>query len=910
MPSTHPRPRSHTRWLGAWLLLFLGMAAAVPGQEIFRFETVSALNPAPESFVFDFLQDRQGYLWMATMYGLVRYDGNRFTTYGPRQGDPASLSDGDVRCLLQDQGGYIWAGVSHGCLERFDPRGGTFRHFFLEGGGPASRDLFIQCMLIDRRQRMWIGTDLLGLNLFDRQKGTFQRVPLPETDIHGLLEDRDGALWVATERGLYRYQPENGAYTVFRHDPARPDTPSGDRITGIVQDKAGHLWLTAFGGGLNRMSPDGKGGYTFTRFPQNPGAPDTPSGGRLVSLFQDRRGRLWLGSEGEGLTVFDPAVGVFRHFQRDPELRYSLSSNNVLRVFEDAEGVYWIGGDSGFNKLAPGNIRFRLVQKNADPRRGLLENSIDTVYKDRQGRVWIATAGGWLSCWRRPEETFVHTAYPGGPGGAPPERYISAVCQDEQGRLWLGTGEGRIVEYDPERGRFVLPGWAAPQAGMHSVFLLLADRRGGVWGLIYKYGVVHLDTVRNRLTVYRHRPDDPASLADERVVTMALAPDGNLWIGTESGLEILDPGSGRFRHASREPAMQAGIHDSPIMSIHFAADGAVWLVTTHGLRRFDPVHKTMPNYSKLWNLPPSISTLVADRGGWFWMASDTVGLLRIDPRNGRQVQYGVENGLQGLRINYYSAMCAADGELLFSGDNGLNTIHPQSIPSGPATMPLVFTTVRNGRGDVLAAAHGNSLESVRVKKTDLPLTVEFSALTFAQPQKCRYAVRWSDGPAEWRAPDRPAALTLHALSLGKQTLHLKAADAEGRWTERAAVLQITVGDPRIYVWIVLGFLLLAAAGSIAYLVHRYRHPPQATTLAIRELETLEPVFERYKISKREREILLLVLQGKTNHQIEEILFISLETVKTHLYKIYKKLGVKSRLQLISLMAQEQKKGKA
>jgi ligand-binding sensor domain-containing protein len=259
---------------------------------------------------------------------------------------------------------------------------------------------------------LWIGTGAFGLtgaglNQFDRAEGKFTRYthnPLNAKTIAGdnvssIVEAPDGALWIGTGgfslegAGLDRLDPQTGTITHFKHDEAIPDSLSADAVMDLVADDSGDLWISAWGGGLNRMSFD-RPGY-FDHYRHDPYFPESLSGDEAWTLLMDRSGMLWIGTAHSGLNQLPANTGQFQLYRHSPDNSHSVSEDAIGAFAEDTRGDIWIATwSSGLDRFDPHTGQFEHVVANPDDVNSLSSNMVMSVYADPQDViVWTRLRG-------------------------------------------------------------------------------------------------------------------------------------------------------------------------------------------------------------------------------------------------------------------------------------------------------------------------------------------------------------------------------------------------------------------------------------------------------------------------------------------------------------------------------------
>jgi diguanylate cyclase (GGDEF)-like protein len=556
--------------------------------------------------------------------------------------------------------------------------------------GLAQQD--VHAILQDRLGFIWIGTQE-GLNRFDGHDfDTWQHDPGDPTSlghnwIQSLLEDRAGNLWVGTKGGgLNLWDPERDAFTRFRSNPSNPHSLSSDRVRVLFEDSGGELWIGTDGGGLNRFDRETS---RFQRFLHDPGEPTSLHNNRILCILEDRAGQFWLGTDGGGLDRFDPDTGQFTSYLRSAENPRGIDASRVRTVFEDSPGVLWIGTyEDGLFRYETESDSYRRFDH--DPRQPstLSSDRVRTIHRDAQGLLWIGTDGG-LNLWQPDSQSFTRFVFdPADPHSISADR-VMTVFQDRGGVLWVGVQSGGLNKWNSRSGLFTTYGEEPDDPGSLSdnvVTSLAEEPDGTIWVGTYGGGLNRRDPASNQFRHYRHDPANPHSLGDDRVMSLLIDSKGVLWAGTyEGGLHRFDRGSGRFEHFTHRPGDPRSISGNGITVIYESRDGFLWIGTLHGLNRFDRRDGRFVSYQHDPGNPTSLSgdrvlAIVEDSAGDLWVGTDGSGLNRFDRASGAFSRYRFdasnERSLSGDSVTTIAEDSA--GELWIGTQSGLNRWEPAS----------------------------------------------------------------------------------------------------------------------------------------------------------------------------------------------------------------------------------------
>ncbi|HLZ10037.1 MAG TPA: two-component regulator propeller domain-containing protein, partial [Chloroflexota bacterium] len=394
--------------------------------------------------VMGVVEDRAGHLWFGSPgLGLLQYDrtGRRVIWYRNHPRDPHSIGEDKVIALFLDRDGDVWTGLHSAGVAYFSDEALPFERFEHDPDDPNSLSLnFVNTIFESRDRTLWIGNDD-GINRIERASGKrslldvgFPRNPM----VISIMEDREGWMWFGTfADGLRRWDPKSGHYRVYRHDAANPLSLSNNEVHRIFVDHKGAVWI-ATDDGLDRFDPTSE---TFQTFKPDP---TSRLSQRYVRIAEDSKGILWLGTGQSGLHRFAPTTGEFTLYRASPGDPEALRDDTVPAVYVDQSDIVWAGTQNGLSRLDPKTGRFRSY----DTRDGLPANTISCIRADSHGRLWMSTNHG-ISRFDPAVGTFANYAESDGfPGDDFTGWSTCAAATD--GELFFGGFSGAVGFYPDE----------------------------------------------------------------------------------------------------------------------------------------------------------------------------------------------------------------------------------------------------------------------------------------------------------------------------------------------------------------------------------------------------------------------------------------------------------------------------
>jgi diguanylate cyclase (GGDEF)-like protein len=815
-------PRVLRRWALALLLVPVGSGAlgAEPPRaersgerygEPIAFRRVAVPDDVPAHLVTALAEDADGFLWIGTQGGLVRFDGTGFRVFASTE-DETSLGGSYVRCLLPARDGRLWVGTFGGGLSVFDPAEEKFRRFRHDPADPGS-----------------LGSDR----------------------VEGLAEDRDGSVWAATAEGLERIDPRSGAIEHFRHDPADAGSLADDRLRAVLVDREGVLWV---GGrdGLQRRPP----GRSFERVASAPGEEGSLAGQSVAKLFEDSAGRLWIGTTEHGAAVLGPGGGLRRlrprpaqpdglsHFwvygfaevaegeiwiatfgggidvvdaaslaisqrlRADPHLPEALSADRVGALLRGSAGLVWVGTwGQGLLLHDPSSRAFRVLRSSPNRPEGLSHGAAVRSLERGDGSIWVGTNGHGIDVLSPRLELRRGYRPAKEDPGALANGAVTCLAEGPDGSLWVATLDGTLHRQRPGQERFERLGPADGLPG-GQIRAITFGPAGELWAGSSE-GLARIDPAGGAIKAYRHRPGDADSLSGNAVEAIAFDAAGRLFVGTDSGLDLFDSRRGEvvrsFRHQPGDPR---SLPNNWVPDLMLARDGSFW-VGTHGgaaILRWsaagEPMFESVAE--KIGQPARAVESLIEDAEGQVWLGPR----LRIEPKTWKASSFGPADGC-GLRSFFIaSRFRRQDGSLLFGSPEGLLVVDPARLAPWTFAPKVVATALKVDGEPLPGAARRGRLELEPGQKS---FSLDVAALDFTAPEHNRYRYRLEGYESAWQETDAVHnTLTYTNLRPGDYRLRVLGSNRAGSFSPRQLELAVRV-EPAFYQ---TGFFRLLAAGLL------------------------------------------------------------------------------------------------
>lgn len=670
------------------------------------FEHYSSEDGLSHNYISQILQDRDGYIWISTWYGLNRFDGNRFVTYTVEPGDYSNLSHNRILSLSEDACGYLWVTAYDNSIFRFDSR----TEKFLAVPGDISPELAkarVDMYHCDKAGNAWIA--LSGIGLYKLSPGLVPQIFFNVSDgvigkdIKEIFEDSSGNIYVVSEYGVAAVR--DGVPSIISRNPDFTDfVEYGNRLifssaTEMVAiDKATGERLhrrydTGTAGAAVSLTVTG-GGEKMALFVgfRNGAVASVDTAdlsvtyhrgdiGRVRYLFPDPEGLLWIVTDRTGITSWNPGKEAFRHYSHSRNVM-SYYADTLARVVEK-DGRLWIKmnnyGFGYYDRETDTIIPLNNVKEHPDCR---FMNGVACYTVDDSGVLWFSTVKRGLE--RATVITpKVEVIVPPSESSDPvSSAEVRAVLTDSRGQVWVATKSRELYVYSPDMSSCRKIRGSESYGVIYSIF---EDDRGDIWLGTKGDGLLRLRKDGDRYRVDRHFvhiPGDMGSLSSDDVYSVAQDSCGRLWVGTYGGgLSVLpDTDGDRFHTVYRHfPDYPLDVGQK-VRYLHCMADGRMLVATVGGLIWFYPEENPeLTVFHTVRKIPGDIHSLgnndiiyiFTDRAGDTWLCTFGGGLNRIVFKEDGPV-FDIVSKADGLSSNIVlSAVDDDNGDIWLSTETGI-----------------------------------------------------------------------------------------------------------------------------------------------------------------------------------------------------------------------------------------------
>ncbi len=793
-----------------WLLLgsfFADPAQAsrtiIPPGSPFIVDVWGIEDGLPQSSIISIAQAYDGYLWLGTLNGLVRFDGLKFTVFD--ESNTPGLSSSRIVHLFEDSRSNLWVCTERAGVSLIEKRG-SIRSFDIGQGSVGGRFSTGE----DANGTVWIltGSGFLGLYQNEKMNVRF-------AGCKTLVTEKSGEIWLGTDQALIPLQaaPADSAAFVVGSEIGV------GHLDFVLASKSGGYWRFADG-----RIQKWKGNQREKDFGSYPWPATVP----VMAACEDREGNLIVGTYGSGVYWFQP--------NKPPiHLAGELSHSSILSVLVDREGNLWVGTNGGgLNRVK------RKVFETLAASEGFV---VQSVAEDNQGGLWIAYNGESRVDYQRGEtnRTFKMLHDPKLAANCD----VKSVFVDKDQRVWAGAWFNGSPEKLPLRLFQFHSGEFMPVAGVASerkdISVIFQDRKGAFW-VGSKSGLAWLD--RDGEKIFTR--DDGLPSSEVRAICEDAA--GTFWIATANGLAHLRDGQFTAFHK------KDGLPSDDLSCLYLDGEGALWIGTRgSGLCRF---------YQNKWTsyttadglIGNSIGYIIEDGSGSLWIGSNA-GLMRVGKKTLNDFAdktitsfvcraYVESDGLPTRECTQGSQPAAcrgADGTLWFPMTRGLVSVNPAALQKNPYQPPVIIESIKVEGVEQIT----NRLRAVPLPKIVLPpgkehLEVQYTSLNLGAAAQSRFRFRLEGHEKEWNEVGNARIARYSKLPPGDYRFEVAAANEDGVWNPVASTQVIQVTPPfwkKPWFIVVTSLAILGLiVGTVHYLSTQKLHRELALLKQQEELE--------------------------------------------------------------------------
>ncbi len=845
------------------------------------FSNIDKKDGLSSNYINQIVRDNQGFIWIATNDGLCRYESHdRFKIYRSIKGDPNNLQSDNIKTVYADSRDNLWIGTRGGGLTRLHQPTGTWTTFKNDPNNSST---------------------------------------ISNDEILSILEDRNGRLWIGTENGLNLFNLDSETFFSFKIDNKDPQALQSKAVLTIYEDHQGWIWVGTWGGGLHLLiTPKEEDIYNshFRNFKPNKNI----ASHNVWTMLQSSPQNYWMGSHGGGLFSMQlpknasNLVGeqnwqlIFKEYPLDSENQYSY---DIKDIYLEENGALWVGTADGVyynNFLTKNNpsdkdshFKFiRIAHDNTNPH-SLQNNTVNDIYRDVQGLVWMGTSSG-ISMFSPYTNQFSQYQSREIFGEIP---LFNNLYVDTNGIAWILSREAGLIKYDFDKKEYQVVFTKDHPFVKNTNKLTSSDDQLLLTGSRKGIGIINMKDLSTKFYPF----DKSLNLDKNNLNIRDIYRDnqtGTLWVGTESGLLVINEQTGKTYKYEHDPENHLSISDNSINALAKDSRGNLWISTYNGLNRvssnptiknlvFERFHKDALDKKRkaptnrftalkangdniyigttdglcVYNYACSCFVNYSENSNKFWIQSievnsegnlwlsTTENLLKFDIQTKQFKVFEEDDGLADINFILNESYSDKLQNFYFINESGISYFKSKKMRTNTTPPEVAITEIKqldkNGeeRQDI------SSKNQIDLNHSVYYLSIYYATSNYDRIEKNQYAYRLKGFEERWNYSNETIA-TYTNLDPGTYTFEVKASNIDGVWSTSPQTFTIHK-QPAYWqtAWFkianILGILLLFLLGSGWY----------NRTLAKRNL-LLNEYNQKLSVEIQERKNVELALQEKSD----------------------------------------------
>lgn len=742
------------------------------------------------------VQDKYGYIWVGTEYGLSKFDGYRFTNYLHNEEDTTSITDNIISDLLVDKKGNLWIGCAKG-LMRYNYETNNFSRLqFPDGRKPR-----IYSMVESHRGDILLGT--AGYGLYSVKNNGIEKTANNRFTIRWerayaerdsdvffthIYEDKHHYLWQSSHLLTFtRFIEKQGK--VQRKDFK---SPYGAPVA-FIQHRPQAMLIVCMYGIIYYDYRTGRiadAGYDLGTFKNHV---------TINNATFDHDGNLYISTSEHGALIIKKGSNKVEQLENSNS-NFNLSTAFVNDIIEDKDNNLWIGCyKKGLYLLNQRQQAFSSWSFSAQ--NYIIGSSVSSIAPGENGETWCTVQNSGVFCFDASGKIIAHPTSPAG---------TCIIYKDRRGAYWISNGSA-LYSYNPHTGAYQEK-LTFTSAG---IYCMTDDNQGNLYISVYSKGLYIYNVESGKVTVLNMRQrGNKGFLCNDWVRSMAFDHTGHLWIGTSNGVSCLNTKTLSFKDFGWNIILK----DRQANGICEGKNGNMIIGTEEGLYLFNRKNNktlALPHAEVLKG--KQVCSIIKDHQGDLWI-STTMGIWQYDQKNRQFIGHINGNGLTTREYVLGSSMHTASDLIAFGTSDGITTFYPERVRAKKLELGDVHLT-----NFIIDGKPINCLtDEFTIPYEENSFTLEFSLLNYRNTDNISFQYRINEG--KWNSTNEGSnAVSFNKLKPGSYTLEVRAM-SNGNFSKKSTIIHIKVCDPwYASTWAFLLYFL-TAAGIILYIIYRYeRH---------------------------------------------------------------------------------------
>jgi len=802
------------------------MSGFAVGQNKYRFDHITKKDGLSQGTINAIFEDKYGLMWFGTKDGLNLYDGNEIKVFRKNFQDPFSLPNNHILAINQDDNSRLWIGTSGNNLCYYNPVTDQFYPWqhLLNMGDSIDIGFNVYCINIDRKnQKLYAGSEK-GILQIDLKNLTHDFIPMATYssdgilagNIYSLLSEAD-TLWVGTDLGgLIKHDLNTGVSHTIGYDHTRTNQHAAinkGTVMGLVKDRKGQIFVATFGDFVLKVDRQNLMLSRIAIKDFNPDHRDLAYT-RQIALVGDTS--IWATSE-YGFQVLNLNQKELHQIKFDPDDPGGINSNGLKSIYADSHGGVWIGGNGfGLNYYFPVNKGFKHLRYDPSHSKSLDFKSVRSIYVNNEDQLFVGGYGGvnafdkkGKKIWSNPD---LHVGY------------VMLPHSNDKNLIWLGKEGGGLFLIDKRTGNLAIDVYAKMNAKNQQIFgsmvMCLTYKNNNELWIGTESGLNLLKTDNYEVIFYSHDPSDKVSVPNGRIKEIYKDSKERTWLATiGGGVAYMKNDDMLFRSFTHNPKDQKSISSNNVFCIHETESGEIYLGTESGLNHFEETTQTFTKLNTSNGLANDVVYRIeSDAQNRMWISTNE-GISCYDPYTKTFRNYDKEDGLQENEFNSGASFKDYHGNLYFGGINGVSIFDPETLTDNVDPPKVIFTNLLIGNKKALIDPPIMKAKNVYLSYDNQAFKLEFTALNFYKPKKNQYAYRIREISEDWHYLGNSNSIEIMRLGFGTYTIEVLASNNDNYWSAKPAQLNLHIAPP---FWASTWFILSSIATLSFILIFIYR----------------------------------------------------------------------------------------
>lgn len=807
----------------AFFILFTTFCFAQGTDKSFQFKHLNTSDGLSQSSVIAIEQDSLGRMWLGTRDGLNLYDGTGFKVFRTDVNDSTSISNSDILSIKEDREGFIWIGTYNG-LNKYDPVKNTFERFYHFNDKTSLSNNTVWSIEEVSNGDIWVGTSN-GLSIYDKKNNSFTKYfnnasaidgSIPSNYVLSIKEANNGTIWIGTSKGFCKVIPKkDNSFSFQSFSPAVTEKELFVQVIATCDENS--ICVGTKNMGLLKFD------LISERFLERDIINNDED---IRDITAGDKGMLWIGSS-QGVILLS-ADGTEQKITYESNEENSLSHNYVKSIFRDKKGSIWIGSYyGGLDIWDASNTNFINIKESSGKNR-LGHKVVSSIVDDARGNLYFGTEGGGLTIFDRQENkaAYINTSN----SNVLLSDNIKSLLIDNT-LLWVGTYNKGVETYDTLKKRFVkdvvskeLDDWL-DGVGVYTINKGLGN---DIWLGTFGQGLVKYDLAQKKQIVFSHDPQDSKSISSDRIRSLMVDKGSNIWVGTQSGLNLLPYSNGVYsaKRVTRFFYDNETSSGDDILTIFQDTGGVIWIgIRAKGLFRFDGKNFQAVPIETTRQIT-SIYAILEGLNNTLWMSSNQ-GLLKYDTEKKSFIVYTERDGLIGNEFSSGAALKQGDSKLYFGGPEGVSFFDSKAISSNTFNPQVILTDLKIKNESVAVTDTDGILskslpftQEINLDYDNANFSIDFTVPNFINPDSNQYQYRMVGLEENWTFTNQTRA-NYTIQRPGNYTFEVKGANNDKLWNAKPTTLRITVHPApwrSNWAFTIYGLLILASLFGLTNII--------------------------------------------------------------------------------------------